>query len=140
MKKINIGILCAMPEEIGETIKNLKKVTSETYGDLKIYRSSWASLNPDKYSISLNIAWSGWGKVSAARAATRLISLQNKNEPLDLIIFTGVAGGIKKFLKQWDIVIPDEVMQHDFDARPIFERFTIPALGKSKLNTSKRLS
>ena len=38
MKSINIGLLSAMPEEIGNTIDNLENVTSKEYGDLKIYQ------------------------------------------------------------------------------------------------------
>ena len=37
MKTINIGILSAMPEEIGSTLDNLENVTLTEYGDLKIY-------------------------------------------------------------------------------------------------------
>ena len=139
MNKINIGILGAMPEEIGETIKNLKNIRQEKHGDLTIYRANWSNINPDQYSIALTIAWSGWGKVSAARAATRLIAI-NKEEKLDLIIFTGVAGGIKNTLKQWDIVIPNEVVQHDFDAQPIFKKYFIPALGIDKIIASKKFN
>ena len=72
----HIGILCAMPEEIGSTLDNLKNIKTKTYGDLKIYSGDWRFSNASSKSqnIHLSIAWSGWGKVSAARAATRLIS------------------------------------------------------------------
>ena len=35
MESINIGLLSAMPEEIGTTIENLENVTLSEYGDLK---------------------------------------------------------------------------------------------------------
>lgn len=33
----HIGILCAMPEEVGSTLDNLKNIETKLYGDLKIY-------------------------------------------------------------------------------------------------------
>ena len=45
-----------------------------------------------------------------------------------ILLFTGVAGAIDKKLKQWDIVIPYELIQHDMDARPLFKKYEIPAL------------
>ena len=65
-----------MPEEVGSTLDNLKNIETKTYGDLKIHSGYWCYPNSSsKYlNIQLSIAWSGWGKVSAARAATRLIS------------------------------------------------------------------
>ena len=74
----HIGILCAMPEEIGSTLDNLKNIETKTYGDLKIYSGDWCFSNASSKSLNihLSIAWSGWGKVSAARAATRLIGHQ----------------------------------------------------------------
>ena len=92
----HIGILCAMPEEIGSTLNNLKNIETKTYGDLKIYSGDWIFSNTSSKSLNihLSIAWSGWGKVSAARAATRLISHNFKENKIDAIFFTGVAGAI----------------------------------------------
>ena len=132
MKSINIGILSAMPEEIGSTIDNLENVTLTEYGDLKIYYGKLKKKVTNYESIYITLAWSGWGKVSDARAITRILAGTNK---IDLIIFTGVAGAANKSLKQWDIVIANEVIQHDMDARPIFEKFVLPPLNKAKLKS-----
>ena len=85
-------------------------------------------------SVYVTLAWSGWGKVSASRAITRILAGKNK---VDLIIFTGVAGAANKNLSQWDVVIANEVIQHDMDARPIFEKFVLPPLKKAKLESDK---
>ena len=132
MKSINIGLLSAMPEEIGNTIANLENVTSKKYGDLTIYYGKLKKKVVNYESIYITLAWSGWGKVSAARAITRIISGTNK---IDLIIFTGVAGAANKNLSQWDIVIANEVIQHDMDSRPFFEKFVLPPLKKAKLTS-----
>ena len=99
----HIGILCAMPEEVGSTLDNLKNIETKTYGDLKIYSGDWCFFNstPESLNVHLSIAWSGWGKVSAARAATRLISHQFNNLKIDAIFFTGVAGAVNSNLKQY---------------------------------------
>ena len=138
----HIGVLCAMPEEIGSTLDNLKNIETTLYGDLKVYSGNWcfSSKSAKSLNIHLSIAWSGWGKVSAARAATRLIGHQYKELKLDVIIFTGVAGAINSKLKQWDIVIAYELIQHDMDARPLFKKYEIPALNTVKIKSNESLS
>ena len=138
----HIGILCAMPEEIGSTLNNLKNIETKSYGDLKIYSGDWFCSNSSSksHNIHLSIAWSGWGKVSAARAATRLISHQFKKLKIDAIFFTGVAGAINSKLKQWDIIIPHELIQHDMDARPIFKKYEIPALKMVRIKSNKSIA
>ena len=138
----HIGVLCAMPEEVGSTINNLKNIKTKTYGDLKIYSGDWCFSNSSSKSlnIQLSIAWSGWGKVSAARAATRLISHQFNQIKIDAIFFTGVAGAINSKLKQWDIIIPSELIQHDMDARPLFEKYEIPALKTIRIKSKKSIT
>ena len=92
---------------------------SKKYGDFEIFTGEWVNILNCKILIS--VAWSGWGKVSAARATTRLISNNFSDIKINLIIFTGVAGAVDLNLKQWDIVISEAVMQHDFDASPLFK-------------------
>ena len=138
----HIGILCAMPEEIGSTLDYLKNIKTKKYGDLIIHSGEWCFSNsfPKSQNIHLSIAWSGWGKVSAARAATRLIGHQFKKRKIDAIFFTGVAGAINSKLKQWDIVIPYELIQHDMDARPLFKKYEIPALKTVKIKSYKSIT
>ena len=136
MKSINIGLISAMPEEIGSTIENLENLSISEYGDLKIYYGKLNKKVPNYETVYITLAWSGWGKVSAARAITRILAGSNK---IDFIIFTGVAGAVNKSLSQWDIVISNEVIQHDMDARPIFEKFVLPPLNKAKLKSDNFL-
>ncbi len=73
--KVNphVAILSAMPEEVGSILKNLIEIRISEYGDLTINSGIWIDPSTQK-SIYKTTAWSGWGKVSAARAATRIIS------------------------------------------------------------------
>ena len=125
-----------MPEEIGSTIENLENVKLTVHGDLKIYYGKLKKKVSNYESVYVTLAWSGWGKVSVSRAITTILAGKNK---VDLIIFTGVAGAANKNLSQWDVVIANEVIQHDMDARPIFEKFVLPPLKKAKLEPDKLL-
>ena len=117
----HIAILSAMPEEVGSILNNLSDIKISQYGDLTINNGLWTDPKT-KSKIFITAAWSGWGKVSAARAATRIICSSEKiSLPIDLFIFTGVAGAINSDLKQWDIIVPNKVCQYDMDARPILK-------------------
>ncbi len=138
--ELHIGILGAMPEEVVEAKNHLKEIEINRFGDLEIFTGEWTLSEKSNFKIYISLAWSGWGKVSASRAAIRLISLEIDNLPkIGTIIFSGVAGAANFKLSQWDILIPYELIQHDMDARPIFEQFVIPALNESRLKTNKHL-
>ena len=124
----HIGILCAMPQEIGTALTYLRNTKVNHYGDLKIYSGDLFLNNESTNSIYLSIAWSGWGKVSSARAATRLIANKYKNIYISALFFFGVAGAINTNLKQWDIILSEKLVQHDMDARPIFKKYVIPSI------------
>ena len=115
-----------MPEELGTILENLEDISEEVFGDLKIYKGTFRVSNTKK--ILVTTAWSGWGKVSAARATTRIIRLSKLGEEIDFLIFTGLAGAVDEKLNQWDSIIGDSVIQHDMDPSPIFNKFVIPAL------------
>lgn len=71
---------------------------------------------------------SGVGKVNAARATQILID----SYKIDYLFNIGVAGGVDKSLSVGDIVISNEVVQHDFDIT-IFKhkKGYIPNIGDS---------
>ena len=96
-------------------------------------------LQSKNIEIKIFAAWSGWGKVNASYAVTRLICEANKqNMDFDFILFTGVAGAACSSLNQWDIVLAKSFIQHDMDARPLFKQYVIPGLNISsiKMNAS----
>ena len=68
----------------------------------------------------------GVGKVNAARCTQILID----NFSVDIIINIGVAGGISNNLKIGDIILGDELVQHDFDITAFnHEKGFIPNIG-----------
>ncbi len=126
-----------MPEEVGFLTENLTSVKISKFGDLEIY-SGELLINQGK-KVYVSIAWSGWGKVSAARATTRLLGMTYRNLPIEIIFFTGVAGAVDKKLKQWDIVISDALIQHDMNASPLFEKYVIPAINEKRILANKNI-
>ena len=95
-RQLHIGLLGAMREEIGSSLSHLKNLSCRNHGDLRIHRGSWDD------TVLLSLAWSGWGKVSAARAATRLLA---SDPSIELLLFTGVAGAADPALSQWDCLL-----------------------------------
>jgi adenosylhomocysteine nucleosidase len=128
----HIGILGAMPEEVGSFRSHLEEPLSRRHGDLTLHQGR---LGPHR----LTLAWSGWGKVTAARAATRLLAAAGDDAPVDLLLFTGVAGAAARDLRQWDVLLADPAVQHDMDASPLFPRFTLPPLRRDRLHPQPAL-
>ncbi len=126
-----------MREELGGILENLKNTKTDNYGDLEIHSGEW--VNQSNKKIIISVAWSGWGKISAARAATRLISTTFHNSKVDLIVFTGVAGAVESSLNQWDIVLSTASIQHDMDASPLYEKFVIPSLNLKKIKPKSEI-
>lgn len=116
---MKIGIMGAMTQEvslIAESLvnKNLVDLGNRSYHTGQI----------DEHDIFL--VFSRWGKVAATSTATTLIT---KFE-MDLLIFTGVAGAIDAELNVGDIVIANQLLQHDMDARPFFSKIPNPSHNK----------
>ena len=99
-----IGIICAMKEEINQIIKLMD--------DKEICEISSCIYTSGRISnTQCVVALSGIGKVHAAVCTQTMIL---KYSP-DLIINSGVAGSLNEDIKIGDIVIAENVIQHDFD-------------------------
>ncbi len=59
------------------------------------------------------------------------------SDPVDFLLFTGVARTVDKKLKQWDIILSHALIQHDMDGRPFFDKYCIPALNTDKIFADK---
>ena len=112
---MKIGVMGAIPQEV-DLIRNEMKV-----------REMVTIAGRDYYSGQLHgsdvvVVFSQWGKVAAASAATTLFNIFK----IDFLLFTGVAGGVHPEVNVGDIVIGEELYQHDMDGRPLFPKFHIP--------------
>jgi adenosylhomocysteine nucleosidase len=124
-----IGIMSAMDEEINKLVSSLDPL-EEKYieGGRVFYKGKL-------WQKDVVLVFSRWGKVAAATTVTTLISKYKVNQ----VIFTGVAGGVDENLKVGDIVIGNDLYQHDMDGRPLFKQFEIPLLNVGKLSSHPEL-
>ena len=79
---------------------------------------------------------SGIGKVAAATTATLLAHEFN----VARLVFTGVAGGLGRGVKVGDVVVAQQLLQHDMDASPLFPRFEVPLTGRSHFDADEPLT
>jgi adenosylhomocysteine nucleosidase len=75
------------------------------------------------------------GKVAAAITATLLI----ERWQVDAIIFVGCAGAIDSKLNVGDIVVAEQLIQHDLDGSPLWPKYTAPLLEMAAFATDPTL-
>ncbi len=119
---MKIGIMGAMPQEMGLLRDALGGARQTRIANRDYHEGTLAGHD-------VVVVFSRWGKVAAASTSTTLLN----HFGVELIIFTGVAGGVDPALEIGDVVIADRLMQHDFDASAgaMFPKFEIPLLGIS---------
>lgn len=100
----NIGIIVAMKEELEEILKIMKEIKEK-----KIYNITFYEGKIENNQVI--VVQSGVGKVNASRTTQILIDKFN----IKKIINVGVAGALNSNLNIGDIVIANELIQHDFD-------------------------
>ncbi len=124
-----IGIIGAMPQEIEQIITLLTDVTIVNEADRDYYLGL---LN----GIQAVVVFSRWGKVAASATTCALIMRFNVTE----LYYIGVAGGVSNHIRVGDIVVAKRLVQHDMDARPMYERFQLPLLNKIYFEADIELS
>ncbi len=82
------------------------------------------------------LALSGIGKVAAATTAVLLMHEFGARQ----LVFTGVAGGLRGGVNVGDVVVAQQLLQHDMDASPLFPRFEIPLTGRSHFDVDAALA
>lgn len=112
---MRIGIMGAMPEEV-DSIRTHMRNCKEIYTGGRCYYVGQINQH------EVVLVFSRWGKVASAITATSLIA----EFQVEQIIFTGVAGAANHTLNIGDIVISEQLYQHDMDAQPLFQKFQIP--------------
>jgi len=78
----------------------------------------------------------GIGKTAVAATTTLLID----RYAVERVVLVGAAGGVGAAVSLGDVVVATELVHHDLDARPIFPRYQVPALGAARLATDAALS
>lgn len=117
-----IGIICALDCEIDMFIKDFSaSVTENKY----IYKGTFAG-----HDVFLTLC--GVGKVNAAVCTQRLIDFACP----DIIINSGVAGGVSDNLNICDVAISEVLTYHDFSPIDVLEKY---APGCSVFKADKKL-
>jgi adenosylhomocysteine nucleosidase len=120
MQQRIVGIMGAMPEEINAITTILENQQERSIGMRKY-------LSGTIQGVPTIVVFSRWGKVAAATTVATLIH----EFGVTAIIFTGVAGAIHHELNIGDIVLANQLVQHDMDASPLMPKFEIPLLQKT---------
>ncbi|GAA0079104.1 5'-methylthioadenosine/adenosylhomocysteine nucleosidase [Clostridium sp. CTA-5] len=101
---MTIGIIAAMAEELEILLKDLSLEEKKTKANMTFHKGSLAGKN-------VVAVVCGIGKVNSAVCTQILISEYG----VDKIINVGVAGGIGKDIYPGDIVVAENLVQHDMD-------------------------
>lgn len=126
---MKIGILGAINEEI-ILLKNAMNIAKEVSMAGRTFYIG--TIN----GIETVLVLAKIGKVAAAITTSVLIN----NFNVDAVVFTGVAGAVDEELNIGDIVVSDNLVQHDMDASPIFPKYEIPLLGINSIEASHTLN
>ena len=101
---MRIGIIGAMQEEV-EILKNEMTVTDT------LSKARMEFLGGELLGKDIVIVTSGIGKVNAAVCTQILVNEFN----VDCVINVGIAGGLHKDIYPGDIVVAENLVQHDMD-------------------------
>lgn len=124
-----IALVAALHEELASVLALMPDEHKEAVGG----RDFWVGHLHGQQVVAV---LSGVGKVAAATTATLLI----QRFGVSSIVFTGVAGGLGPGVKVGDVVVATTLLQHDYDASPIFPRYVIPGHDASEFPTDGELS
>jgi len=120
-----VGIMSAMLEEMDTLLENLDGDEVRVIGEREYHRGKL-------WGANVVLVFSRWGKVAAASTTTTLITEFNVSE----IIFTGVAGSLDSKVNIGDVVVAENLFQHDFDASPFFQKHVLPLIMKKEIGTN----
>ncbi|MBQ3421004.1 MAG: 5'-methylthioadenosine/adenosylhomocysteine nucleosidase [Romboutsia sp.] len=101
---MTIGIIAAMAEELEILLKDISLEEKKTKANMTFHKGKL-------YGKDVVAVVCGIGKVNAAVCTQILISEYN----VDRVINVGVAGGIGKDIYPGDVVIAENLVQHDMD-------------------------
>src|SRR5471032_2955522 len=128
-KKMRLGVISALAEEQQGLIEAMQSPYKLMHG-MREYTAG------KLWNIDALCVLSRIGKVAAAMTAAILV----EKFQVTHIVFTGVAGSGDKNVRVGDVVVADSLIQHDFDASPLFPRFEVPLTGLSRFASDLALT
>ncbi|WP_292932755.1 5'-methylthioadenosine/adenosylhomocysteine nucleosidase [Noviherbaspirillum sp.] len=124
-----LGLISALHQEQAGLIETMQDIEKTNRG-MRDY--TFGKL----WGIDTVCVLSRMGKVAAAATAATLI----ERFAVTHIVFTGVAGAAGNELRVGDIVVADELVQHDMNTTPLFPQYEVPLLGQSHFSSDKNLT
>ncbi len=124
-----IIILTAMPEELAAISAAIEHPTCREAVGRQVIEGSIAGQ-------PVAAAFSRWGKVAAATTASHLLTALNPSA----VVFSGIAGALRKDLAVGDFVFARQLYQHDLNASPFFPPTHVPLLERAALPTDAALT
>ena len=128
MSQAPIAIVSAMHEELRALLPALRNPSSVCLAGRTFHQG-------EIHGHAVVLVLSGLGKVAAATTAALLIHEFESGA----LVFTGVAGGLRRGVKVGDVVVARQLLQHDMDASPLFPRFEVPLTGRSHFDADAAL-
>lgn len=128
-QKLKLGIVSALAEEQHGLIDVMLNKT-------QIIRGQRTYTSGSLWGIDVVCVLSRIGKVAAAASTVTLI----EHFGVTHLLFTGVAGSAVESLAIGDIVVAEELVQHDMDSSPLFPKYEIPMTGLSHFKTDRHLT
>jgi adenosylhomocysteine nucleosidase len=127
---MRIALMSAMPEEIDMLLPEMgADVETIDRGKRTYYLGQLAG-------HEVVAVFSRWGKVAASATVTNLIT----EFGVEALLFSGVAGALAPGVKIGDIVVGENFLQHDLDARPLVPQFEAPLLGVARFQADPNLT
>ncbi len=126
---MTLAILSALHDELAALLPLLESPTHAHVGGREFHRGQLAGRE-------VVLVLSGIGKVAAA-ATTALLCERMQARAL---LFTGVAGGLAAPVRVGDLVVAQQLLQHDLDASPIFPRWQVPGTGRSHFDADATMA
>jgi len=130
---MSLGIMCAIPQEASRLAGALAREHEHVHGGRTYYTGTLPGAGTSERVV---LVYSRVGKVAAAATAQHLIDVHR----VKAIVFTGVAGALTPDLRVGDIVVAQNLWQHDMDASPIFPPLEIPLLGVTSIAADEAIS
>jgi adenosylhomocysteine nucleosidase len=124
-----IAIVSAMHEELRALLPMLQNPVRETLAGREFHQG-------EIHGRPVVLVLSGIGKVAAATTAALLMQRFDAGP----LVFTGVAGGLGAGVRVGDVVVAQQLIQHDMDASPLFPRFEVPLTGRSRFDADEPLA
>jgi adenosylhomocysteine nucleosidase len=129
MAQLPVAIVSAMHEEQRALMRSLRGAHTVRLAGREFHHG-------EIHGHPVVLVLSGIGKVAATTTTVLLLHEFNAHQ----LVFTGVAGGLRRGVKVGDVVVARQLLQHDMDASPLFPRFEVPLTGRSRFDADAGLA